>query len=220
MPLPFQKRVAEVLQDQEIKPIALARVAGVTKGLVSQWVNGPAQSMSYESAKKLSAKYGYSIDWLMKGTGPKYSKSSRTGSKKSSVEPADIYGRAPLLSWAQAGRIEEPEGVYSVGDAEEWYPMPKKSGPNTFCLKVSDASMTSPYGRSYPVGCLIFIDPDQRTPTNGVRVIARLESGELTFKEYVKDAGREILKPLNQQYPTITEPFQVVGTVVGKWEDD
>lgn len=222
MALPFQKRIAEILRDQKIKPSELARVAGVTKSLVSQWVNGPAQSMSYESAKKLNSEFGYAIDWLMKGEGLKYAKTNRTGSKKANVEPGpDITARVPLISWVQAGKFEQAEDHYGVGDAEDWYPMPKKAGPNTYCLRVDGDSMTSPYGRSYPAGSIIYVDPDQRSPANGRRVIARLQgSDEVTFKQFVQEDGKTFLRPLNAQYPPIFEPFKVIGTVIGKWEDD
>lgn len=133
----------------------------------------------------------------------------------------DVQTRVPLISWVQAGKFEEAEDVYRVGDAEDWYPMPKKAGPSCYCLRVEGDSMTAPFGKSYPAGSVVFVDPDQRSPANGARVIAKLEgSDEVTFKVFVQESGRTFLRPLNQQYPPIYEPFKVLGTVIGKWEDD
>ena len=81
--------------------------------------------------------------------------------------------------------------------------------------------MTSTHGKSYPEGCISFVDPDQKSPPNGARIIAKLAgSDEVTFKVLVMDAGRTWLKPLNPQHPPILEEFRVLGTVIGKWEDE
>jgi SOS-response transcriptional repressor LexA len=81
--------------------------------------------------------------------------------------------------------------------------------------------MTSTTGKSYPDGCIIFVDPERKSPNNGERVIAKIEGApEVTFKVYMYDAGRAWLRALNSNYPPIDNPFRVLGTVVGKWEDE
>jgi SOS-response transcriptional repressor LexA len=133
----------------------------------------------------------------------------------------DIRGEAPLISWVRAGEFDEATDNFHVGDAEDWFPMPKRAGPHTYCLRVEGDSMTAPYGKTYPAGCVIFVDPDLRAPANGARVIAKLEgSAEVTFKVFVQEAGRIFLRPLNPQYPPIYDAFKVIGTVIGKWEDE
>lgn len=133
----------------------------------------------------------------------------------------DVRMQVPLISWVEAGKFNEANDVYRVGDAEDWYPMPKKAGHNTYCLRVEGDSMTAPHGKSYPAGSIIFVDPDQRSPASGQRVIAKLEGSDtVTFKVFVQEAGRTFLRPLNPQYPPIHDPFKIIGTVVGKWEDD
>lgn len=131
----------------------------------------------------------------------------------------DIQTRVPLISWVHAGRVGETEDLSRV--AEDWMPMPKKAGPNTYCLKVQGDSMAAAHGKSYPEGSVIFVDPDLKSPSSGQRVVAKLNgSDEVVFKCFVQEAGRIFLKPMNPQYPPIFEPFKVLGTVVGKWEDD
>jgi SOS-response transcriptional repressor LexA len=80
--------------------------------------------------------------------------------------------------------------------------------------------MTNPGpGRSYPAGCIIFVDPEAETKT-GDRVIARVpRTNEATFKILVADAGRQFLRPINPQYPIIdiTEETHICGKVVGSF---
>ena len=82
--------------------------------------------------------------------------------------------------------------------------------------------MFNPTGpKSYPDGCIIFVDPSRRSPHNGERIIAKLAGNdEVTFKVYVEDAGKSFLKPLNPQFPAIFEPFKVLGTVIYKGEPE
>lgn len=80
--------------------------------------------------------------------------------------------------------------------------------------------MTAPYGRSYPEGCIIFVDPERRSPVNGDRIVACLaDSNEVTFKIFKHEDGRQWLQPLNPSHQPLYESFTVLGTVLGKWED-
>lgn len=46
----------------------------------------------------------------------------------------------------------------------------------------------------------------------GTLVLAKVAGAdEITFKKYVRDAGREWLMPLNPNYPAIHEPFKVLA---------
>ena len=77
--------------------------------------------------------------------------------------------------------------------------------------------MTSPVGRSYPAGMIIFVDPE-REAASGDRVVAKVNGdNEATFKQLVIDGERKYLKPLNPAYPVITDPFRVLGKVIGAY---
>lgn len=138
------------------------------------------------------------------------------------TEPGpDVRGLVPLISWVTAGAFEPASDPLPVGEAEDWLPMPRRNGQHTYALRVRGDSMTAPHGKSYPDGCIVFVDPEKRSPNSGDRIIAKLEgTDEVTFKQYIHEAGRTWLKPLNPQYPPITEPFKVLGTIIGKWEDE
>jgi SOS-response transcriptional repressor LexA len=132
-----------------------------------------------------------------------------------------IRGAVPLISWVQAGQWEEAIDTFQPGDAEAWLPTMKAVSARAYALRVRGDSMTAPYGKSYPEGAYIVVEPERRSPVNGERIIAKLEgSNEVTFKVFKEDAGRRWLAPLNPQHPPIHDPFRVLGTVVGMWVDD
>ncbi|MCU7904468.1 MAG: XRE family transcriptional regulator [Candidatus Thiodiazotropha sp. (ex Epidulcina cf. delphinae)] len=134
----------------------------------------------------------------------------------------EVRGLVPLISWVQAGGWHEVADLSDRADAELILPCPAGHGTQTFALRVEGDSMTAPHGKSYPEGCIIFVDPDQRGGVvSGNRVIAELSSeNAVTFKVYIEDAGKRFLKPLNAQYPPITEQFKILGKVIGKWESE
>lgn len=138
------------------------------------------------------------------------------------TEPGpNLRAPVPLISWVTAGAFDTANDPLLPGEAEEWLPTPRNSGKHTYALRVRGDSMTAPHGKSYPDGCIIFVDPEKRSPSTGDRIIAKLDgTDEVTFKQFISDAGRMWLKPLNPQYPLITEQFRVLGTIIGKWEDE
>lgn len=136
--------------------------------------------------------------------------------------PAIRGGKVPLVSWVQAGAWCEAVCTVHVTEAERWMDCPVSHSSQTFALRVRGDSMTAPSGatRSYPEGCYIFVDPERRGPVNGDRVVACLVgTNDVTFKVYKNEDGRQWLQPLNPLHEPIREPFRVLGTVLGKWED-
>lgn len=133
----------------------------------------------------------------------------------------DIRGRVPLISWVQAGVWSEAVDIYEPGYAEEWLPVFRNGSPHSYALRVQGDSMTAPHGKSYPEGTMIVVDPDQRSPSSGQRIIAKLVgTNAVTFKVFVEEDGRRWLKPLNPQHPPIIDEFRVLGTVVAKYEPE
>ena len=135
----------------------------------------------------------------------------------------EIRGQVPLISWVAAGSWNGANDPFQPGDAEKWLDCPAAHSARTYALRVRGDSMTAPHGnsRSYPEGCVIFVDPLKRSPINGQRIIAKLEgSDEVTFKTFKQEDGRIWLQPINPTHDKLTEPFKVLGTVIGKWEDE
>lgn len=171
--------------------------------------------------------YGASVVLIARelGTTPEYLQmvARATRTPPANTEPGpDLRGVVPLISWVRAGEWCEAADPFQPGDAERWLDCPVSHSSNTFALRVRGDSMTAPHGntRTYPEGCIIFVDPERRTPVNGDRVVACLDgSHEVTFKVYKNEDGRQWLQPLNPSHEPIREQFKVLGTVLGKWED-
>ena len=130
--------------------------------------------------------------------------------------------RARRVFLTETARAQAQDILSSYHDSPTYLPCPAPHGRSTFALRVKGDSMTAPYGRSYPDGCIIYVDPERRSPVNGDRIVACLvDTGdhEVTFKIYKNEDGRQWLAPLNTQHPPLFERFTVLGTVIGKWED-
>lgn len=131
----------------------------------------------------------------------------------------------PLISSVQAGEWCEIIDNFQPGDAEDWLPCPERHGPHTFCLKVDGQSMSNPGSKpSYDEGDVIFVDPD-KAAQSGDRVVVRLEGQKkATFKQYLEEDGRKLLKALNPdwkpRYIDINGEATVCGVVIGKWVKD
>lgn len=164
----------------------------------------------------IAAALGVAPLWLETGSGPK-------ASTVQNIEPAPASrGKVPLISWVRAGEWCEASDPFLPGDAEKWFDCPVAHSDGSFALRVRGDSMTASHGntRTYPEGCIIFVDPERKSPVNGDRIVACLETThEVTFKVYKNEDGRQWLQPLNPSHEPIREPFKVLGTVLGKWED-
>lgn len=204
------ERITEAREAKGLTKTAFAKAVGVSQPTVTDWENGVMRPNG-ENLVKVCRVLEISPEWLLTGRG---------GHINLAPGP-DIHGHVPLISWVRAGDWSEAHNPHEPGYAEDWLPCPKKNGQHTYALRVRGDSMTAQYGKSYPDGCIIFVDPDKRSPANGDRIVAKLKgSNEVTFKSFQQDAGRTWLKPLNPQHPAIMEPFSVLGTVIGKWEDE
>lgn len=126
----------------------------------------------------------------------------------------------PLISWVKAGEFCNSETQVSPYDCEMILCPNKSASRRTFALKVVGDSMTSPYGRSYPEGTIIFVDPE-KVAEPGMRVIAKTSEGH-TFKQLaVNEFGAYYLKPLNPQHlPIFEKNIELCGVVIGGYTPD
>lgn len=211
----LQQRVSHAILISRKRPGQIAEEIGVTPSTVSQWMKGRIKALEAANATRLALATGVRAHWLATGEGAMMSSGN--------TEPGpDLHGEIPLIDWVTAGSWNMAADPLPPGQAERWLPCPAKHSAASFALRVRGDSMTAPHGRSYPEGCIIYVDPDLRSPTNGQRVIAKLEDGEhyVTFKVFKEEDGRRWLAPLNPQHEAIREPFSIIGTVVGMWMDE
>ena len=215
------ERLTTAMERSGITQAELARACGVKPPSVNGWLSGKSKFLRGENLLKAAAVLGVSQQWLATGEGPMAAAVAPSGSSNVELGP-DVKGRVPLVSWVQAGAWCEACTPVDVSEVERWLDCPVPHSKSTFVLRVRGDSMTAPTGnaRTYPEGCLIFVDPERRSPVNGDRIVACLEGcNEVTFKVFKDEDGRRWLQPLNPSHEPIREPFKVLGTVIGKWED-
>lgn len=196
-------------------PAEIARATKRSPAAVTQWTDGSTKSLKAETADLLEKATGYRASWIITGKGPKTLENVQDG-------PA-VRGLVPLISWVQAGQWTGVIENLPPCDAEHWMPCIAAHSQLTYALRVRGDSMTAPSGnsRTYPENCIIFVDPEKRCPINGNRVIAKLASSdEVTFKVYKDEDGRKWLQPLNPSHEPIRDEFSILGTIIGKWEDE
>lgn len=187
----------------------LAATFHISPSAVSMWEHDETRP-DQAKLQGLARVLGTTIEYLLHGT-------TRAGGKSAASDGAAV----PLISWVAAGSWYSAQDIFEPGDADEWIDCPRAHSSLTYALRVRGDSMTSAHGKSYPDGCVIFVDPELRAPQPGDRIIAKLDGAdEVTFKVFSSDAGRAFLRALNPQYPPIVAPFRVLGTVIGKWEED
>jgi len=228
----LKNRIIECLSDNNLKKVDLANATKSPRATVSDWTSGKTKNLSGEKLLLASNYLGVNPEWLGNGRGPKYKKNKNqffgsSGYESDLQELSAEYantGKVPLISWVSAGIWCEAIDNYNAGDAEQWLPCLEKCSANTYALKVNGESMTSiiPGAKSYPDGCIIYIDPLLQ-PTNGKRVIAKLPgSNEVTFKTYREDAGKKWLMPINPQYEKILidETVVICGVIIAKYEPE
>lgn len=212
----LHERLLDVCRDLGIKsPIGrdIERIAGVSSGRVTQIKQERDAARPGEETIARLSRLGYAVDWIREGKGP------RRAVPNVSSGP-DIRGRVPLISWVQAGAWNEVAG-YDSHHADTCLPILQNGDGTCYALRVEGDSMTASYGKTYPDGTIIIVNPGMRSPVSGQRVIAKLRnSNQVTFKVFVEEDGRRWLKPLNGMHPSIHDDFSVIGTVVEKYEID
>lgn len=230
----FSERLHEALDDAGVR----SRGRGVdihrqlknqgvekTTQAISKWLNGEAMAEA-DSMTALCSWLKVRREWLEYGVLPKEPTGEGNvrrlaGDGGTNVrEISNHFGKVPLISWVQAGAWCEAISNFEAHDTDSWLSCPVPISSHGYALKVLGDSMTNQGpGRSYPTGCIIFVDPEAEAKT-GDRVIARLpRTNEATFKILVEDAGRQYLRPINPQYPIIeiTEETHICGKVVGSF---
>lgn len=102
----LRERVLVILDEQKLKPIALAKVAGVSKGLVSQWLKGTRKSMGFDAATKLHKRFGYEIAWLVNGDGAKTNGAAKAEPDRD-LESPDVIRLVKAFAWLMEDEQEK-----------------------------------------------------------------------------------------------------------------
>ena len=169
-------RIKEAMGDRS--PASVAEATKTSRGAVSLWMSGGIKSLKAETAARLEALTGYSAVWIATGKGEKMA-------SPSNVQPVTTKGRVPLISWVIAGNLEEIQDMYQPGEADEWIETSEaKPGKNSFALRVTGDSMTSPYPGdeySFPDGTIIIVDPSRACDAGNFVIAKDVTTQQATF---------------------------------------
>lgn len=199
-----------------------------TQGAISQYLNGSLAlniTAAIGFAKLLNCTVADFSPRLAAMVGNNVVNLHKVEESKSSwnignTEPANGPYRSflyPEISAVSAGNaieaidlLQPGEGIQHQSDA--W------AGPHGFWLRITGDSMTAIGGVSFPQGMLVLVAPELE-PESGQFIVAKI-SNDVTFKQYIVDAGVRYLKPLNPSYQqqVMDDRWRVVGTVLdAKW---
>lgn len=215
----LRKNLTHLFELHQTNPHAAARDVGVSQPTLHRLLTSTQARPSASTLQKLANFFNVTVDALIssdltQGFAAPVAKNIRPG--------PDITGLVPLLTSVQAGKWCDVDRAYQREDAEEWFPCPVKHGPRTFCLVVEGESMKNTGSKpSYEPGDIIFVDPDKEVKP-GDRVVASTDGqAAATFKQYLEEDGRKMLKALNPEwkprYSTLTDGTIICGVVIGKW---
>lgn len=199
------RKAAGITQEQ------LAKLSGIAQSDISKIERG--STLNPAGLVELAIALKVDPFWLKTGEGLPSSSLENTTSVTN-------RGSVPLISWVAAGNFREIHDMFEPGEAEEWVEVSETQfGKNSFALRVSGDSMTSPYPGelSFPDGCILIVDPSRASSAGDFVIAKDVMTQQATFKKLAHDGGRWFLKPLNPAYPTIEidDPdLRVVGRVV------
>lgn len=134
----------------------------------------------------------------------------------------DISKKVQLISYVQAGIWMEVCDTFNPGYADEWIPVSKRVSDHAFALRITGDSMEPIFNG----GDIIVVDPNIAV-SSGDYVVAKIHNneghnGDATFKKYVVDGSRVILRALNPDYGPMDmtgRSFCIVGKVVSRITD-
>ncbi len=210
----FGQRLRRARQEAGLEVKDVARMAGMSRTAIYDMERG--EKMGSSKTATMAKTLGVSAYWLETGEGPMRLIAQQNVFDRaiSNVTVERSSRKVPLLTFNDVRLLKNME--VDLESAEDWIVCPAESSEHTFALRIAanDESMVSPHGKSYPPNTVIYVDPAQRAARSGDKIIAYV-NGCVSFKVYAEEAGRKWLRPLNPQHPIISDPFTIVGIVIG-----
>ena len=201
-----RENIAELRRRYGITQEELAKIAGVSRGAVSQWEGGFSEPRM-GAIQRIADHYGLLKSNIIEDGGmmtpPPANAIPVRGT--SAMVPVRVLGRT------HAGeRMDEDESDY-----EAEFPAGVVSRhPRCFALRVEGDCMN----RRYPDGCHVLVDPDIE-PSNGRAVVAEFEDGRSVLRCYYRGQSSLMLTADSfSEYEDIIltgeDPVKLVGVVV------
>lgn len=186
----FWKRISSARAINSLTQRELAELAGISQRQIAAYEGGgtwPREAVLL----RLAAALGTSPEWLARGEGD--------GRIKSRVSPADVTRKIPIL------RKEDIFGwLTSVGNEKvspRTYPIGFAVSDLAFALINDDEGMASSddFGYGFPKGCIVVFEPMIEVEDQDF-VIAMMENGAISFRQFFAGFRASKLHPLDSRY--------------------
>lgn len=201
------KAVRAAMAQQGITQDQLAERIGKTQGAVGHWLNKRREPSLADINQMLS----------VLGLPPLGIQSTDQQNVEMVLQPSRSPQKYPVISWVAAGERADSPDNFVPGVADEWLTSTENAGKGGYWLRVKGKSMTSDTPPSFPEKTPILVQPEGFDLVSGKFYIARHQDGETTFKQYIYDAGKEYLMPLNVRdfRPVeMDEKWEIIGRVI------
>ncbi len=206
----IKENIIELRKRYEITQEELAKIAGVTRGAVSQWEGGFSEPRM-GSIQAIADHFGLKKSNIIEDSG------MFEGPAAIPANAIPVHGTSAMvpvrvLGSTHAGtRMDELESDYEA----EFPEVVVSRHPGCFALKVEGDCMN----RRFPDGCHVLVDPSME-PKNGSAVIAEFEDGRSLLRVYMRGNSTVMLTADSfYEYEDIIvkhddPPVRTVGVVV------
>lgn len=180
----IRENIVKLRKRYDITQEELAKIAGVSRGAVSQWEGGFSEPRM-GPIQRIADYYGLKKSNLIEDGGMDFERNLPHGAKIPNCEPKPAY--APLLGRVHAGAAQEPDIL------DENIPVPyevRERHPDAYFLQVEGNCMS----KVYPEGCYILIDPD-RAPQNGSVAVVSIDGSDYVMRRMYRGASTLVLSP-------------------------
>lgn len=200
-----------IIDRRSLSIAEVARMSGVSQPTAHRILSGQSKSPKMGNLNLLCEALGTSIQEILavaNATG-----TSETG-RSYEIGPKNTV---PLYTVNELHQLEDTNRttVCPFTHNQGTYAFTVDGNPN------GPTPMHPTYGKAYPVGSIVFVDPALSGHCKSGDIVAvRLEENNLfAFRMLVRDdAGGEQLFALNPQFPQIdptTRPYRIVGKIIG-----
>ena len=201
-----RENIVELRRRYGITQEELAKIAGVSRGAVSQWEGGFSEPRM-GAIQRIADHYGLLKSNIIEDGGMMTSIPDNAIPVRgtSAMVPVRVLGRT------HAGeRMDEDESDYEAEFPEGVV----SRHPGCFALRVEGDCMN----RRYPEGCVVLVDPSME-PSNGRAVVAEFEDGRSVLRCYYRGQSSLMLTADSfSEYEDIIltgeDPVRLIGVVV------
>lgn len=215
----LNEKIRYALKRASLSQTAVAQRIGVTPQSVYKWIK--TGKIDKANLQKLADITGLRIEWFLDTNERSWTPEDPDSLilQVPGVRPMRQHIELhPLISYAQAALLLDPNENIAPADAEDWLPWPYPCSNSTYALPVRGSSMETEFFENE----IIFVDP-QRTPKSGDFVVAKLElHREAALKKLLQEGDTLYLKAQNRDWPEpvvrLNESWKICGVVIGKFK--